>query len=312
MANSKSRLGRGLGGLISGVSDVAGKKPVFTTQKETDSKAAPSVAVPTSEYLEISIKDLEISPYQPRRKINEWDIEDLARSIQSEGLLQPILVRAKGNKFELIAGERRLRAFEFLKEKKIPARVIEANDVSSATLALIENLQRENLNPIDEALGYASLVRDFDLTQAAIAKRVGKGRASVANALRLLTLEVEIQEFLSRQLISTGHAKALLGLENEEQRKLLAKRIVETGMSVRDAEQFVSRLKTRGEASQGAIKKPEDTFLGELRDLEKRIGEYLNTRCTLRQGAKKGKLTIEYMSDEDLERILEKLGIAQR
>ena len=184
--------------------------------------------------------------------------------------------------------------------------------MSSATLALIENLQRENLNPIDEALGYASLVRDFDLTQAAIAKRVGKGRASVANALRLLTLEVEIQEFLSRQLISTGHAKALLGLENEEQRKLLAKRIVETGMSVRDAEQFVSRLKTRGEASQGAIKKPEDTFSGELRDLEKRIGEYLNTRCTLRQGAKKGKLTIEYMSDEDLERILEKLGIAQR
>ena len=312
MANSKSRLGRGLGGLISGTSGVTPKKSVPSKKQEAVAKAETLVAASSASYLEIAIKDLETSPYQPRREIDPGHIEELAKSIQSEGLLQPILVRAKGKKFELIAGERRLRAFKFLKEKKIPARVIEANDASSATLALIENLQRENLNPIDEALGYSSLLRDFDMTQEAIAERVGKGRASVANALRLLSLDAEIQELLSRRLISTGHAKALLGLEEEEQRRLLAKRIVENGMSVRETEQYVSNLKKSGGVSPKAIRKPEEATSVATSDLEKLIGEHFNTRCTLRQGAKKGRLTIEYRGSEGLERILEKLGIAIR
>ena len=131
-----------------------------------------SAAVASLGYREISIKDLVPNPYQPRREIDPKHVEELAKSIQSEGLLQPIVVRMQGKKFELIAGERRLRAFEYLNKKTVPARIIEASDASSATLALIENLQRENLNPIDEALGYASLVRDFDLTQEAVRRAV--------------------------------------------------------------------------------------------------------------------------------------------
>jgi ParB family transcriptional regulator, chromosome partitioning protein len=306
MTNSKKRLGRGLGGLISDASGSISKESA--SAKKVAGKKNESITT-SSEYREIEIKHLETSPYQPRREIDPKQVEELAESIRAEGLLQPIVVRAKGKRYELIAGERRLRAFEFLNRKTVPARVIDASDASSATLALIENLQRENLNPIDEALGYASLLRDFDLTQEAVAERVGKGRASVANALRLLSLGVEIQGFLSRRLISTGHAKVLLSLDNEEQRDLLARRIIETGMSVREAEQQVRSLKKRTTDAKRKSPKSAETKQAVVRDLEKRIGEHFNTRCKLKHGAKKGTLTIEYFGNDDLERILEKLGI---
>ena len=152
-------------------------------------------------------------------------------------------------------------------------------------------------------------MRDFDLTQEAVAERVGKGRASIANALRLLSLGTEIQGFLSRRLISTGHAKVLLSLQSDEHRKLLARRIIETGMSVREAEQQVRRLKESTGSSKKAKAKSAEAEATVIRDLEKRIGEHFNTRCMLKHGAKKGKLTIEYFGNEDLDRILEKLGI---
>lgn len=326
MSNSKTRLGRGLGGLISGAGNAPKKaeapapatKAVKATQKsgkKAPTQSAAPVAPKAEEsplgYREIAVKDLVANPYQPRREIHSQQVEELARSIQSEGLMQPIVVRMKGTQFELIAGERRLRAFEYLGQKMIPARVIQASDASSAALALIENLQRENLNPIDEAMGYASLVRDFDLTQEAAAERVGKGRATVANALRLLTLGSEIQGFLSRRLISTGHAKVLLGLESEEHRKLLARRIIESGMSVREAEQAVRRLKESNSVTgaSGSKRKAPEAEATAIRDLEKRIGEHFNTRVSLKHSPKKGKLTIEYFGNEDLDRILEMLGL---
>ena len=311
MSNSKKRLGRGLGGLISGASESAAKGSASSKKVVGEEKATTKLATSLSstEYREIAIQDLETSPYQPRREIDPKQVEELAESIRSEGLLQPIVVRAKGKKYELIAGERRLHAFRFLKRKTVPARIINASDASSATLALIENLQRENLNPIDEALGYASLLRDFDLTQEAVAERVGKGRASVANALRLLSLGAEIQGFLSRRLISTGHAKVLLGLDDEEQQNLLARRIIETGMSVREAEQHVRSLKKRINRSSKSPSHSAEAEQAVIRDLEKRIGEHFNTRCTLKHGLKKGTLTIEYFGNEDLERIMGKLGL---
>jgi len=327
MASNKSRLGRGLGGLISGAGSPPAKKeaatktaPVKTAAKKAAAqKTAPAPAPrpapraptpPGPGYREIPVKAIKANPYQPRREIDPSDVEELARSIQSEGLLQPVVVRQKDEHYELIAGERRLRAFEQLKLASIPARIIEAGDASSATLALIENLQRENLNPIDEAMGYASLLRDFDLTQEAAAERVGKGRASVANALRLLTLSSEIQGYLSRRLISTGHAKVLLGLESDEHRRLLARRIIETGMSVREAEQQVRRLResSGGSASSGKSKSSEVEQTA-IRDLEKRMGEHFNTRVSLKHGPKKGRITIEYYGNDDLDRILEKLGV---
>lgn len=318
MSSNKSRLGRGLGGLISGAgSSQKAKTATSTAAKKTAAKkvAAKQVAVAATApnapgYREIEVKSIVANPYQPRREIHPEQVEELAKSIQSEGLLQPVVVREKDGKFELIAGERRLSAFKHLKQPRIPARIIEASDASSAALALIENLQRENLNPIDEALGYASLVRDFDLTQEAAAERVGKGRATVANALRLLTLGSEIQGFLSRRLISTGHAKVLLGLESAEHRKLLARRIIETGMSVREAESQVRRLKeSASSGSTSAKSKTPEAEHTAVRDLEKRIGEHFNTRVALKHSPKKGRIMIEYYGNDDLDRILDKLGI---
>lgn len=336
MSSSKSRLGRGLGGLISGAGKADAKPQAASSEKSTKPAAKPAVkpaakpagkaaTKPTAKkgatkvspdkplpnvpgYSELNLQEIVANPFQPRREINPQHITELAKSIEAEGLIQPIVVRRKKDKFELIAGERRFRAYQQLKRKAIPARIIEASDASSATLALIENLQRENLNPIDEALGYASLVRDFDLTQDAASARVGKSRAAVANALRLLTLSSEIQGFLSRRLISTGHAKVLLGLDNDEHRKLLARRIIETGMSVREAESQVRRLK-EGSGKQGKVRKAQGAENTAIRDLEKRIGDHFNTRVALQHGAKKGRITIEYHGNDDLDRILEKIGL---
>ena len=209
-APSKSRLGRGLGGLI------AAAKPAAPAAAAVPAPAAP--AAPTAGglqgYQEIAVTAIEPSPYQARREITGEQLQELAESIRSEGLLQPVVVRRVGEKFQLIAGERRWRAFQLLKIKQIPARVADASDASAAALGLIENLQREGLNPIEEAHGYASLVRDFDLTQETAAERVGKSRAAVANALRLLALDAEIQGYLAKSLLSPGHAKVLLGVED--------------------------------------------------------------------------------------------------
>ncbi|MFP4673218.1 MAG: ParB/RepB/Spo0J family partition protein [Opitutales bacterium] len=338
MATSKSRLGRGLGGLIStggsgkasgagdGAEEAATPEPAENSRdahtnaakkgtkkaakkaaKQADASTPPVSQIPG--YEEIPVASVKPNPYQPRREINEEQVEELAQSIRAEGLLQPVVVREKGGGYELIAGERRLRAFERLERKRIPARIIEASDASSAALSLIENLQRENLNPIDEAMGYASLLRDFDLTQEGAAERVGKGRATVANALRLLTLPTEIQNYLSRRLLSTGHAKALLGVESGEHRQMLARRIIETGMSVREAELQVRRLDKKGGKGGSSAARAKEAEQTAIRDLEKRVGEHFNTRVSVKHSTKRGKLTIEYFGNEDLERILQKMGI---
>ncbi|CAI8269574.1 MAG: putative chromosome-partitioning protein ParB [Opitutia bacterium UBA7350] len=323
MSSNKSRLGRGLGGLIAGAGTAAPKsetskpgtksQPAGETGKNAPSGKAkevkPSVVKKGSGFEEIKLSQIVPNPHQPRREISQPQIEDLAQSIRSEGLIQPIVVRPKGSGFELIAGERRLRAFESLKRSKIPARVMEVNDASSAALALIENVQRENLNPIDEASAYASLIRDFGLTQEATAKQVGKSRAAIANALRLLTLSSEIQGFLGRRLLSTGHAKVLLGVEDAAQRSLLARRVIETGMSVREAEEEVRRLKKKTRVSGIKGVKLSSAELAAIRDLEKRLKEHLNANVKVQHGTKRGKLTIEYLGNDDLDRILEQLGL---
>jgi ParB family chromosome partitioning protein len=327
MSNSKSRLGRGLSGLISGTeradanpsSDAITASTVKKVPSDKDlgdgvvSSTATTTTTTTTNalgYTELELKSIVPNPYQPRREIQPELIEELAKSIQSEGLLQPIVVRnCKGGGYELIAGERRLTAYKHLKLNKIPARIINASDASSASLALIENLQRENLNPIDEALGYASLLQDFDLTQEAVAERVAQSRTTVANSLRLLSLDSEIQGFLSRRLISTGHAKVILGLKSTEHRKILARRIIETGMSVRESEVQVRNLKVGKVTGKVDKSKVSEAEQAAVRDLEKRIGEYFNTRVGVQHSSKKGRITIEYFGNDDLDRILEKLGI---
>jgi ParB family chromosome partitioning protein len=262
-------------------------------------------------YLEISVHLVEPSPYQARREIPAEQLTELAESIRSEGLLQPIVVRKAGEKFQLIAGERRWRAFQQLKIKSIPARVVDASNASSAALGLIENLQREGLNPIEEAHGYASLIRDFDLTQESAADRVGKGRASVANSLRLLSLEGEIQGYLGKGLLSVGHAKVLLGVADVAQRAVLARRVIEEGLSVRATEKLVQAGKAsngaapRGKPARGLSPKDVSTVAG----IEKKLTSHLGARVAVLHTAKKGRIVIEYRGNEDLQRLLEKLGV---
>jgi len=274
--------------------------------------AAPAVAaaaVPPSPWAEIAVADLEPNPYQPRREFDPAQLAELADSIRSEGLLQPVVVRRKGTKFQLVAGERRWRACQQLKLRTIPARIVEASDASSAVIALIENLQRENLNPIEEAHGYASLLRDFDLTQEAVSERVGKARASVANALRLLTLPREIQALVQRGQLSVGHAKVLLGVEDEAQRAILARRVVEGGLSVRQTEQLLKTVRASGTSAAPAARPVAALEMEAIRDLERQLASKLKTRVKLQHTAKRGRLVIEYYGNDDLQRLLESFGL---
>jgi ParB family chromosome partitioning protein len=259
-------------------------------------------------YLELPLGQIIPNPHQPRRDIRDEHIRELADSIRSEGLLQPIVVRKQGDVFEIIAGERRWRACRSLELSTIPARVLEVGDTSSAVIALIENLQREGLNAIEEALGYACLMRDFDLTQESVSERVGKARASVANALRLLQLDSEIQGYVSKGMLSSGHAKVLLSLEDPAQRLVMARRIVEMGMSVRDTERAVRRVKAETTSSRAPSRAVQVSQV--VADLERDLASRLNTKVTLKHTPKKGRLIIEYYGNEDLQRILEKTGLA--
>ncbi len=279
-------------------------------------KAAAPVAVEEAagspDFMELAVSKVEPNPFQPRREFEESQLSDLAESIRSEGLIQPIVVREVDGRFQLIAGERRWRAFKLLKLSKIPARIIKAGDSSSASMALIENLQRENLNPIEESMGYASLLRDFDLTQEQVAERVGKGRATIANSLRLLTLPDEVRGYLSTGLLSTGHAKVLLGLEAKQEQTLIARRIIEDGVSVRGTEGLIDSMKRSGKGKQAGGRSVNPAEAAAIEDIEKRMVSYLNAKVALKHAAKKGKIVIEYTGNDDLQRILEKIGLEER
>lgn len=301
-AAPKSRLGRGLGGLIASAAPTPAKADAPTPA------VAPVASAPG--YLEIAVHLIEPSPYQARREIPADQLAELADSIRSEGLLQPIVVRKAGDKFQLIAGERRWRAFQSLKLKAIPARIVEAGNASAAALGLIENLQREGLNPIEEAHGFASLIRDFDLTQENAADRVGKARATVANTLRLLALDAEIQGFLGKNLLSVGHAKVLLGVTDTAHRAVLARRVIEEGLSVRATEKIVQERKAaagsaRSARARGVSAKDAEAVAG----IEKKLTSHLGARVAVLHTPKKGRIVIEYHGNEDLQRLLEKLGI---
>ncbi|MEI6862164.1 MAG: ParB/RepB/Spo0J family partition protein [Verrucomicrobiota bacterium] len=311
-APPKSRLGRGLGGLIAAAvppkaaASSAGAGGAGPSSGPAASKPALASDSTAPGFQEIPVALIEPSPYQARREFLPEQLTELTESIRAEGLLQPIVVRRHGEKFQLIAGERRWRAFQSLALKSIPARLVEASNASAAAIGLIENLQREGLNPIEEAHGYASLVRDFDLTQDAAAQRVGKGRATVANALRLLSLDAELQGYLAKNLLSVGHAKVLLGVNDTAQRALLARRVIEAGLSVRAAEQLIHSEKPGGSARRRKLPAAD---AGAVADIEKKLTSHFGARVAVQHTPKLGKIIIEYHGNEDLQRILEKIGL---
>lgn len=306
----KKSLGRGLGNLIGGgVAKPAQPVPAPTPAPAAPAPAAaPAAPAPAAAPNALAVTELPVAsivpnPHQPRKEFDEAAVKELAESIRSEGLLQPIVVRKVKGGYELIAGERRLRAFRHLGQKFIPVRVIEASDASSAVLALLENLQRADLNPVDEAVGVASLMRDFNLTQEAVADRLGKPRASIANLVRLLQLDREILGYLAKGQLSTGHAKVLLGLEQQAHRVQVARLVVEKSLSVRATEAEVKALAATKKTER---KRAEKTVVA---DVQKRLSSHFSTPVAVFRKGVKGTISIPFTSDDELARLLEKIGV---
>ncbi|NMB19303.1 MAG: ParB/RepB/Spo0J family partition protein [Firmicutes bacterium] len=275
---STQRLGRGLRALIPEVEEVESQSGVE----------------------EVRLDQIEPNPFQPRQHFDQEKLEELAHSIREFGLLEPILVRPRGEGYELIAGERRVRAAELAGLSQVPALVRDFDDVDMMKVALVENLQRENLNPIEEAEGYQRLIDEFGFTQNQVATAVGKKRPSIANALRLLNLGVSEREMVQDGSLSMGHAKVLLGVSDPKKRSHLAKRVVNEDLSVRQLEEIVRKPKhvPRGTLK---IKSPE------LVDLEENLQRILGTKVSMTYKKGAGRISIEYYSDEELERLLEML-----
>jgi ParB family chromosome partitioning protein len=295
----KKSLGRGLGSLIGG--GVAKPAPAAPAPAAASASVAP--AAPGLLLQELPLTSIVPNPRQPRRDFDDAQVKELADSIRSEGLMQPIVVRKLKDGYELIAGERRFRAFKLIGQKTITARILEASDASSAVLALIENLQRADLNAIDEALGFASLMRDFNLTQDAVAERLGKPRTTIANSVRLLALDNELQGYVRKGQLSAGHAKALLGIENVAHRVQVARLVIEKGLSVRATEAEVKKLASTKKTER---KQAVHTVVA---DVQKRLASHFAAPVSVVRKGTKGSISIPFSSDDELARLLEKIGI---
>ena len=253
----------------------------------------------------LKLEQIQASRFQPRLTFSEEKSQELARSIQEQGVIQPVLVRMVGaDRYELIAGERRFRAVKFLGLAEIPAIVRRVADADVLEMSIIENIQREELNALEEAKAYRRLAQEFGHTQDHIASRVGKDKTSVSNLLRLLNLPSSIQEYLSKNMISFGHAKALLSIHDEKRQTLLCEKIVKNGLSVRQTEQL-SGGGNRSRAKVG-VRKQQDN---ELCSIEERLQQTLGTKVRIHHGKKRGKIEIEYYSLDDLDRVLRLLGL---
>lgn len=260
----------------------------------------------------IKLSSIEPRHDQPRKTFEREGLEALAESVQKYGVLQPIIVRPSqliDDTYEIIAGERRWRAAKLAGLDEIPAVVLDGDDLKIAQVSIIENIQREDLNPIEEALAYRGLMDRFDLTQDQVSKQVGKSRSAIANLLRLLDLPEEVLEMLKNGELSAGHARALLGLENEETVIMLAHKIIEKDLSVREVENTVKRLNTVPEETQEELdaETVNTTVMTRihLRELEKRSREVLGRKVKITNTAKKRTLEISFDSDEDLETLLQ-------
>jgi len=301
---AKPALGRGLGALLGATTKPPGTAPIIALTE------TPPAAESHEGVQRVSLQRIRPCPFQPRKDFSAEALRELADSIQAQGIVQPLIVRERNGHLELIAGERRWRAAQLVGLSEVPVIVRQADDRAVLELALIENLQRENLNPVEEAQGYAQLIAQFQLTQEDVAAKVGKSRALVANALRLLKLAPEIQVYLRDGRLSVGHAKVILGLSSEKLQKIAAERILKETLSVRQTEALITRLQAK-EAE--AISKPalpapaaRDAHVTHLED---QLRERLGTKVQLRYNQGKGSLEINFFSNDELERILQLLGI---
>jgi len=302
MAKIQHGLGKGLGALLGESSDLSSiRQPVGYINKEIVTESSP--AKDTSDILRIPVDLIEPNPFQPRKSFDAEALEELAESIRTFGLIQPLTVRAKFNgKYQIISGERRYRAARLAGLEMVPAYIRDASDQGMLEMAIVENIQRENLDPIEVAMSYQRLIDECNLTQEKMAERVGKKRASVTNYLRLLKLPAKVQHDLKVGLVSVGHAKVLLGLEDPAVQEALCDSIVKNGLSVRQLEDKIKRL--------SAV--PSEEHEQELPDFYYRvlehIGRYFGDNISLRRGKSgKGTITIHFNSDAEMEGFLKAL-----
>ncbi|MEW5766588.1 MAG: ParB/RepB/Spo0J family partition protein [bacterium] len=252
---------------------------------------------------DILVAAITPNPYQPRHEFDLDKLRELAASMREKGVIQPVVVRPKGEGYELIAGERRLRAAQEIGLEKLPAVIKDVSDGEALEIALIENIQREELNPIDEAKAYQQLINEFTLTQEELAQKVGKNRSTITNSLRLLNLPVVIQAQVAGGVLSMGHARTILGLANEAMQVELSHKIIKQELSVRKTEELVRKL-TSPEVSRETVSVERDPHIVAI---EEEMTEILGTKVRIKPGRDKGRIEIEYYSAGDLERLIERL-----
>ena len=281
-------LGKGLGSLIPTKNN---KVKIIQTQ---------NLPVAKEKVVEISVEEISTNPYQPRQSFEKWNQDELVQSVKEHGILQPLIVTKKGDQYELIAGERRLRAAQNLSIPKVPVIVREASAQQKLELALIENVQRRDLNPLEQAYAYRKLIDEFNLTQEQIAKKLGKSRPRVANILRLLSLPEEIQKAISENKLSEGHAKVILSLPSEGEQLKFFRRISSEKWSVRELENQIRQVK---------VKKHTRTVSRDLETEEKQelLRRALGTKVTIKKKSRGGSIIIDYYSQDELTDVIKKI-----
>ncbi|HHY64711.1 MAG TPA: ParB/RepB/Spo0J family partition protein [Clostridiaceae bacterium] len=277
-------LGRGLDALISSANTVEEAK---------------------NSVVELKINDIDPNTRQPRKTFDQERLEALAESIKEHGVVQPIIVKSEGSRYVIVAGERRWRAAKLAGLKTIPAIIKDMTSREVMEIALIENLQREDLNPIEEAEAYQRLIEEYSMTQEEVAKLVGKSRTAVANSVRLLSLSKEIKEMITDGRLTSGHARALITVSDEKKQLNLANQIIEKGLNVRDAEKLASMEDKKQKKNRK--QKPADRIAAEFKNLEDKLRSVYGTKVSLYDGNGKGKIVIEYYSNEEFDRIIDLL-----
>ena len=307
MSAKKMGLGRGLNTLIP-KAPIVDEEDVEQVKKKVSRSSKTKKKEETKKELTLPIDKIEPNPDQPRNQFDEDTLQELADSIKQYGMLQPILVTPKDDFYEIIAGERRWRAAKQAGLNEVPVMIRKYNENEIVEIALIENIQRDNLNPIEEAMAYKRLLKEFNLKQDEVAERVSKSRTAVTNSMRLLKLNDRVQQMIIDDMISTGHARALLAMEDEEHQYMLANKIFDEKLSVRETEKLVKALKNPKKEE----KKPEVENQFVYTNLEEQMKSLIGTKVSVHAKANgKGKIEIEYYSPDDLERIYELLMTIQ-
>lgn len=305
---AKKALGKGLGALIKKQDNPS---PIASNSVNNAAKANDAPGTHDNEVRLVPIDSVVPSPLQPRKHFTDGQLDDLMESIRQHGIIQPLITREVNGKLELIAGERRWRASNRLQLKEVPVIIRTASDRDVLEMALIENLQREDLNPIEEAAGYVRLAKEFDMKQDEIATRVGKSRASVANAMRLLDLHTDVQNMVAHGRLTVGHAKAILALKEDKEQLLAADQIIKKKLTVRAAEKLTqdfNKQKSTSKTTNNSSASSEEVAL--IGKIQTQLQQDFSTRINIHHTPKKGRIEIEYYGNEDLNRILELLGVS--